>query len=76
MSAVRAGEVETTTPIRSERFFKLHDFWFFTTREGTSVGPFDSKHCAEVAVSDYIEFIHKAGPEALEFFKPGVSYAS
>ena len=62
-------------PIRSDRFFKLHNFWFFATREGASVGPFDSKEGAVSAVADFIEFAQKADAETLEFFTPGVQYA-
>ncbi|WP_438951136.1 DUF6316 family protein [Porticoccus sp.] len=61
--------------IRSDRFFKLHNFWFFATREGAAVGPFDSKEGAVQAVADYIEFAKKADDETLRFFKTGTRYA-
>ena len=61
--------------IRSDRFFKLHNFWFFATREGAAVGPFDSKEGAVQAVADYIEFAKKADEETLQFFKIGTRYA-
>ena len=75
MGALRKNESVTSPQLRSDRFFQLHHFWFFATREGAAVGPFDSKHCAEKAVDDYIEFAEKADPEALEFFTPGTRYA-
>lgn len=56
--------------VRSERFFKLHDFWYFATREGTAVGPFDLKEAAEAAVADYIEFIEKSDSETRALFIP------
>lgn len=72
----RNGEQAGNVPFRSGRFFKLHNFWFFTTREGTSVGPFDSMPCAEKGVDDYIEFIKVADPEAVDFFRVGARFAS
>ena len=76
MRALRKDENLPSKQLRSERFFKLHDYWFFATREGAAVGPFDSKYCAEKAVADYVEFAEKADPEALSFFTPGTRYAS
>ncbi len=76
MSLLRQDEnSERHPPIRSDRFFKLHNFWFFATREGASVGPFDSKACAIKAVEDFIEFAQKADAETLEFFVPDIKYA-
>lgn len=72
----RNGEKdERQPPIRSERFFKLHNFWFFATREGAAVGPFDAHEGAENAVGDYIEFMDKADDNAREFFTPGAKFA-
>jgi hypothetical protein len=66
---------ERQPPIRSERFFKLHNFWFFATREGTAVGPFDAQEGAANAVEDYIEFMQKADDGTREFFTPGAKFA-
>jgi Domain of unknown function (DUF6316) len=66
---------ERQPPIRSERFFKLHNFWFFATREGAAVGPFDAHEGAANAVGDYIEFMDKADDSAREFFTPGAKFA-
>lgn len=76
MSLLRQDEnSERHPPIRSDRYFKLHNFWFFATREGASVGPFDSKEGAVNAVVDFIEFAQKAPAETLEFFVPDIKYA-
>lgn len=76
MGIVRQGEDGNNhPPIRSDRYFKLHNFWFFATREGAAVGPFDSKEGAIEAVVDFIEFAKKADAETLEFFTPGARYA-
>lgn len=39
---VRSGELQRSW-IRSERFFQMNGVWFFSTREGIDVGPFDSE---------------------------------
>lgn len=76
MVTSRNGEdVQHQTLIRSERFFKLHNFWFFATREGAAVGPFDAQEGAANAVDDYIEFMEKADESARQFFVPGIKYA-
>lgn len=36
------------------RIFKAGDEWFFTTREGVNMGPFDSKENAEKSISELI----------------------
>ena len=72
----RSGEKTGNVPFRSGRYFKLNNFWFFTTREGTSVGPYDSMPCAEKGAEDYIHFIKEAGPAAVDFFKVGPRFAS
>ena len=76
MVSSRDGEnEERQPPIRSQRFFKLHNFWFFATREGAAVGPFDAQEGAANAVSDYIEFMQKADDSARDFFTPGAKFA-
>jgi hypothetical protein len=63
---LRTGEKAQQVASRAERFYKLHHFWFFTTREGASIGPFDSKACAEVGVAEYISFVKSAPQDVLE----------
>lgn len=36
------------TWFRSDRFFRCNDKWYFHTREGSAVGPYDSRFDAEV----------------------------
>ncbi|MDX2463248.1 MAG: DUF6316 family protein [Porticoccus sp.] len=75
MVSSRNGEnEERQLPIRSQRFFKLHNFWFFATREGAAVGPFDAQEGAANAVNDYIEFMQKADDSARDFFTPGAKF--
>lgn len=42
----RAGE-RPRLWYRSNRFFSADGFWYFTTREGIDVGPYDSRRAAE-----------------------------
>lgn len=46
--------------MRTDRFFAVNSAWYFTTREGGSVGPYDSKSAAKSALEDFICFIKKA----------------
>lgn len=59
---------EQDAPLRSERFFKLADDWYFTTREGVTMGPFGSHDLAKAAVSDFISFISSASPKIVQAF--------
>lgn len=55
-------------PLRSDRFFKLADSWYFTTRENVTLGPFESRELARAAVDDFIAFIETASPKIVEAF--------
>ncbi|MDM3872074.1 DUF6316 family protein [Porticoccus sp. W117] len=72
----REGDAAQPVPVRSERFFNLHNFWFFATREGAAVGPYDSKPQAQAGVSDYIEFVTRADPSSLQFFTTGTKFGT
>ena len=50
---VRTGETNKSW-FRSERFSHVNDEWFFTTREFTEEGPFESKQDAEMELLLYI----------------------
>lgn len=52
-------------PKRNERLFKQGDYWYFRTREGMDIGPFDVKADAEQGVASFIEFLGKAEPEVI-----------
>ena len=56
----------STTQVRSDRYFKLSDYWYFITREGATLGPYDSKEQAQEAVADYIQFVNQASPAILK----------
>ncbi len=54
MSLNRTGE-QGQTPVRNNRFLQKENYWYYTTREGVDIGPFDSQADAEHGVSDFIE---------------------
>lgn len=60
----RDGE-EGLTPVRSDRFFAAQGEWFFSTREGSPIGPFDDKSDARKGLEDFIEFMSLAEPKTL-----------
>ena len=39
--------------------------WYFTTREGKSMGPFDTKEEARQGLSDFLEFLRLADLQTL-----------
>ena len=41
MNVNRNGE-NGRIPARHERFFQSDEYWYYTTREGVDIGPFDS----------------------------------
>ncbi len=57
-------------PSRANRFYKLSDNWYFTTREGLSMGPYDSQEEAKTGTSDYITFVSNAAPHVLKLLTP------
>lgn len=61
----RIGEA-ANPPERHSRFFKSDEYWYYTTREGVDIGPFDSMSEAETGVSDFIDFILHAEPSVSE----------
>ena len=62
----RASEPQNTPiPIRSDRFFAAQGAWYFSTREGSSIGPFHDKTEARRGLDDFIEFMTLAEPKIL-----------
>lgn len=64
----RATDNGTGVPMRTDRFFAVNSRWFFTTREGADVGPFDTKNDAQLGLDMFIEFIHIAPLETRDRF--------
>ena len=49
-------------PSRHERFFQSDEYWYYTTREGVDIGPFDSFTDAERGANEFIRFIGSVEP--------------
>ncbi len=60
----RDGE-EGDVPLRTDRFFAAQGEWYFSTREGAPIGPFDDKIEATKGLEDFIEFMLLAEPKTL-----------
>lgn len=68
----RNGEVGSV-PERHQRFTEKDGYWYYSTREGIDIGPFDSREEAIGGVTEFIDYICAADPkikEALMQYKP------
>ena len=52
-------------PTRTDRFFAAEGEWFFSTREGAPIGPFEDLYEARQGLQDFIEFMQLAEPKML-----------
>ena len=71
----RKGESGVVIPARKLRIFKKEDgYFYYRTREGMNIGPFDKEDQALKSINDYIEnFIGKTENNVLE--KISASYS-
>ena len=67
MKEKRNGE-DGAVPIRTDRFFAVNSAWYFATREGASIGPFENKREAQKGLEDFLDFIQLAEPRVLSSF--------
>ena len=65
MSDYRLGDETPPVSRRFSRVFEEDGRWFFITREGKPMGPFESEGEAKQGLSDFIEFIQLAPLDAL-----------
>lgn len=65
MSDYRLGDDTPPVQRSNTRVFEEGGDWFFTTREGKSMGPFPSREEAEQGLQDFIEFLQLAPLDAL-----------
>ena len=49
-------------PDRSDRLFTQHNYWYFRTREGMDIGPFDTISEANNGIQSFIDFVRTAEP--------------
>ena len=59
---LRQGERKESSPVRTSRFFKSGDYWYYSTREGVDIGPYDHREAAEMGCSEFIEFVRHTNP--------------
>lgn len=50
-------------PDRSDRFYLLESVWFFATREGAAMGPFETHQAAMMGLKDFLDFLELAKPK-------------
>lgn len=63
----RKGETPSgQVPDRSDRVFQKDGYWYFHTREGVQIGPFDSHELALKGANDYVGFAIDADPAVLD----------
>lgn len=76
MSIFRDGENGTRCQ-RSDRYFQNEQReWFFSTREGFQMGPFESILEAHEALGDYLSFIGAADASTLQKFYQSLTHAA
>ena len=51
---------------RSERVFIQHNYWYFRTREGMEIGPYDSRLDAKGGIDSFIEFLDTAEKKVVD----------
>lgn len=64
----RAGE-QGSVPARHGRYLQKDGYWYYSTREGVDIGPFDSREDAEIGVGEFIEFIQASEPKVSDVLK-------
>ncbi len=64
----RSGE-EGSVPSRNGRFLQKDRYWYYSTREGVDIGPFDSRLDAEVGVGEFIDFICASEPKIADILR-------
>lgn len=65
MSDYRLGDETPPVSRRPSRVYQEQDGWYFTTREGKPMGPFDTEVEAKQGLKDFIEFIQLAPLDTL-----------
>lgn len=53
-------------PSRTHRLFEQNNYWYFRTREGMDIGPFDSRGCAAVGAKGFVAFIEESTPDVVD----------
>ena len=69
--ACRAEDASARGFTRDDRYFSLDGKWYFTTREGLIMGPFDSRDQALSEADTYIRFVKSVGKSVINIIKRG-----
>lgn len=72
MKSNRHGE-NGRVPPRNDRFFQTDEYWYYQTREGVDIGPFDSLDDAAHGADEFVDFICGVEPgflRTLEQYRP------
>ncbi len=56
MTSYRPGE-QGPLPGRSDRVFQKQGYFYYRTREGIDIGPFDTEADASRGVQDFVDFL-------------------
>ncbi|MDO3388555.1 DUF6316 family protein [Gilvimarinus sp. SDUM040013] len=67
-SNLRDGE-QGTVPDRKGRFLEKSGYWYYMTREGVDIGPFDSRADAEIGVGEFIDYVCSSAPGAAKIIE-------
>lgn len=67
MKEHRDGE-KGAIPKRTSRFYHLYNAWYFHTREGANIGPFNDEPEARKGLTDFLDFIALADTQTLKSF--------
>jgi hypothetical protein len=54
MDMKRKSDDKDVTVFRTDRYFLSDGKWYFTTREGSNLGPFDTHEDAECALTQHL----------------------
>jgi Domain of unknown function (DUF6316) len=64
----RLGETGRA-PSRQGRLIQKDGYWYYSTREGVDIGPFDSIGEARQGVDEFVDFIAASEPSMAETLK-------
>lgn len=65
----RASDIRSGKHDRCDRYFCLDSQWYFTTREGLTMGPYESQEQAVDETNLYIEFVRSAAQPVVTMLK-------
>ena len=74
--AINRKQEAGNVPARSDRLFTQHDYWYFRTREGMDIGPFDSVSEALEGIHGFIDFLQTTEPAVVTRISQYVSRAA